>query len=154
MKPPLFRYRRRGPREAVVGLASDPDAIVLAGGRAFFHSMNFGLANPSLLVDVRRVAEAERNSDRRRADHRQGDDRHRELSSMSGSHSPIPLLNEAMAHVAHIPIRNRGPIVGGLCHADGAAEVRWFWYCSAAACWSKARRAAAKLRRRILPFPP
>jgi carbon-monoxide dehydrogenase medium subunit len=28
-----------------------------------------------------------------------------------------------MAHVAHIPIRNRGTVVGSLCHADGAAEV-------------------------------
>ena len=28
-----------------------------------------------------------------------------------------------MQHVAHIPIRNRGTIVGSLCHADPSAEV-------------------------------
>jgi carbon-monoxide dehydrogenase medium subunit len=28
-----------------------------------------------------------------------------------------------MAHVAHIPIRNRGTVVGSLCHADAAAEM-------------------------------
>lgn len=37
MKPPLFRYQApRTLKEAVVALASDPDAMVLAGGRAFF----------------------------------------------------------------------------------------------------------------------
>ncbi|MCB1432711.1 MAG: FAD binding domain-containing protein, partial [Alphaproteobacteria bacterium] len=34
-----------------------------------------------------------------------------------------PLIREVMAHVAHVPIRNRGTVVGSLCHADAAAEM-------------------------------
>ena len=49
--------------------------------------------------------------------------RHRELELDERVRAANPLLNEAMAHVAHIPIRNRGTVVGSLCHADGAAEV-------------------------------
>ena len=33
------------------------------------------------------------------------------------------MIREAMAHVAHVPIRNRGTVVGSLCHADAAAEM-------------------------------
>ena len=37
MKPPLFRYQApRTLKEAVVALASDPDAMVLGAARAFF----------------------------------------------------------------------------------------------------------------------
>ena len=43
------------------------------------------------------------------------------LSILSGSH--VPLIREVMAHVAHVPIRHRGTVVGSLCHADAAAEM-------------------------------
>src|SRR5262249_60104845 len=34
-----------------------------------------------------------------------------------------PLIAETMQHVAHVPIRNRGTVVGSLCHADPSAEM-------------------------------
>jgi CO/xanthine dehydrogenase FAD-binding subunit len=34
-----------------------------------------------------------------------------------------PLIAEIMHHVAHVPIRNRGTVVGSLCHADPSAEL-------------------------------
>jgi CO/xanthine dehydrogenase FAD-binding subunit len=34
-----------------------------------------------------------------------------------------PLIAEVMRHVAHVPIRNRGTVVGSLCHADPSAEM-------------------------------
>jgi carbon-monoxide dehydrogenase medium subunit len=34
-----------------------------------------------------------------------------------------PLLREAIAHVAHYQIRNRGTVGGSLAHADPAAEL-------------------------------
>ena len=34
-----------------------------------------------------------------------------------------PLIAETMQYVAHVPIRNRGTVVGSLCHADPSAEM-------------------------------
>ena len=56
MKPPLFEYR--APRtidEAIGFLASDADAMVLAGGQSLMPAMNFRVANPSMLVDIQHV---------------------------------------------------------------------------------------------------
>ena len=56
MKPPLFAYR--APRtidEAIRFLASDADAMVLAGGQSLVPAMNFRVANPSMLVDIQHV---------------------------------------------------------------------------------------------------
>ena len=124
MKPPLFRYQApRTLKEAVISLASDPDAMVLAGGQSLLPAMNFRLASPSLLVDIQHVAGLKGIS----IDHGQiivkAMTRHRELELDERVRQANPLLAEAMAHVAHIPIRNRGTVVGSLCHADGAAEV-------------------------------
>ena len=124
MKPPLFRYQApRTLKEAVVALASDPDAMVLAGGQSLLPAMNFRLANPSLLVDVQHVAELKGIAIEGRRIIVKAMTRHRELELDERVRAANPLLNEATAHVAHIPIRNRGTVVGSLCHADGAAEV-------------------------------
>jgi CO/xanthine dehydrogenase FAD-binding subunit len=124
MKPPLFRYQApRTLKEAVVALASDPDAMVLAGGQSLLPAMNFRLANPSLLVDIQHVAELKGIAIEGGQIIVKAMTRHRELELDERVRAANPLLNEAMAHVAHIPIRNRGTVVGSLCHADGAAEV-------------------------------
>ena len=124
MKPPLFRYQApRTLKEAVVALASDPDAMVLAGGQSLLPAMNFRLANPSLLVDIQHVTELKGIAIEGGRIIVKAMTRHRELELDERVRAANPLLNEAMAHVAHIPIRNRGTVVGSLCHADGAAEV-------------------------------
>jgi carbon-monoxide dehydrogenase medium subunit len=124
MKPPLFRYQApRTLKEAVVALASDPDAMVLAGGQSLLPAMNFRLANPSLLVDIQHVAELKGIAIDGGRIIVKAMTRHRELELDDGVRTANPLLIEAIAHVAHIPIRNRGTVVGSLCHADGAAEV-------------------------------
>src|SRR4029079_19656560 len=124
MKPPLFRYEaQRTLRDAVAVLASDPDAMVLAGGQSLVPAMNFRLASPSLLVDIQHVAELKGIVIDGGQIFVKAMTRHRELELDDGVRIANPLLIEAMAHVAHIPIRNRGTVVGSLCHADGAAEV-------------------------------
>lgn len=124
MKPPLFRYQApRTLREAIIALASDPDAMVLAGGQSLLPAMNFRLARPSLLVDIQHVDGLKGIL----IDHDRiivkAMTRHRELELDERVRNANPLLAEATAHVAHVPIRNRGTVVGSLCHADGAAEV-------------------------------
>ena len=49
--------------------------------------------------------------------------RHREFELDEAVRHANPLIAEVMEHVAHIPIRNRGTVVGSLCHADAAAEM-------------------------------
>ncbi len=124
MKPPLFRYEApRTLRDAVVALASDPDAMVLAGGQSLLPAMNFRLASPSLLVDIQHVAELRGIAIERDQIVVKAMMRHRELELDERVRLANPVLAEAMAHVAHVPIRNRGTVVGSLCHADGAAEM-------------------------------
>ena len=124
MKPPLFRYEApRTLRDAVAVLASDPDAMVLAGGQSLVPAMNFRVATPSLLVDIQHVEGL-------RGIAIEGDTivikamtRHRELELDPGVRRVNPLIVETMQHVAHVPIRNRGTVVGSLCHADPSAEM-------------------------------
>lgn len=124
MKPPLFRYEApRTLKDAVIALAGDPDAMVLAGGQSLLPALNFRLAAPSLLVDIQHVKELKGISIDGGEIIVKAMTRHRELELDQRVRKANPLLAETLAHVAHIPIRNRGTIVGSLCHADGAAEL-------------------------------
>jgi carbon-monoxide dehydrogenase medium subunit len=49
--------------------------------------------------------------------------RHREIEQSPLIASKLPVMAAAMRHVAHLAIRNRGPIGGSLSHADPAAEL-------------------------------
>ncbi len=123
MKPPLFDYRAPTTiEEAIAALAGDDDAIVLAGGQSLLPAMNFRVAHPSLLVDIQHVAGLKGISI-------EGDEivvkamtRHRELELDEAVRRANPLIAEAMGHVAHIPIRNRGTVV--CCDLVGATVTR------------------------------
>jgi CO/xanthine dehydrogenase FAD-binding subunit len=124
MKPPLFDYR--APRtldEAVAALAGDGDALILAGGQSLVPALNFRLAAPSLLIDLQHVAGLKGVSVADGGIVVKAMTRHRELELDVHVQRANPLIAEVMAHVAHVPIRNRGTVVGSLCHADAAAEM-------------------------------
>src|SRR5947199_9888533 len=113
MKPPLFRYQApRTLKEAVVALASDPDAMVLAGGQSLLPAMNFRLANPSTLIDIQHIDALYGISFDTGSIIVKAMTRHRELELNEEVQRKNPLMAEAMAHVAHIAIRNRGTVVG------------------------------------------
>jgi CO/xanthine dehydrogenase FAD-binding subunit len=124
MKPPLFRYE--APRtlgDAVAVLASDPDAMVLAGGQSLVPAMNFRVATPSLLVDIQHVEGFKGIAIEGDTIVIKAMTRHRELELHPEVRRLNPLVAETMQHVAHVPIRNRGTVVGSLCHADPSAEM-------------------------------
>jgi CO/xanthine dehydrogenase FAD-binding subunit len=124
MKPALFEYSApKTVREAVALLAADSGAMVLAGGQSLVPAMNLRLASPSRLVDIQHVAGLHGISVEAGKIVVKAMTRHRELELSEAAHRANPLIREAMAHVAHIPIRNRGTVVGSLCHADAAAEM-------------------------------
>ena len=124
MKPPLFEYSApKTVSEAVALLAADPGAMVLAGGQSLVPAMNLRLAAPSRLVDIQHIPGLSGIAVEGGKIVIKAMTRHRELELSDAVHQANPLIREAMAHVAHIPIRNRGTVVGSLCHADAAAEM-------------------------------
>lgn len=124
MKPSLFDYcSPQTVGEVVSALSEDPGAMILAGGQSLVPAMNLRLASPTRLVDIKNVADL---SDIVIADGviKVGAMvRHRDLELDDAVHAVHPLIREMMHYVAHVPIRNRGTVVGSLCHADAAAEM-------------------------------
>jgi carbon-monoxide dehydrogenase medium subunit len=126
VKPPIFQYSSPTTVPDAVALLvehADDDARVLAGGQSLVPLMNFRLAHPGFLVDLRRVA----GLDAVRMD---GDvlvvgAMVRQAAAERSAEVAVaaPLLAEALGHVAHPPIRNSGTVVGSIAHADPAAEL-------------------------------
>lgn len=125
MKAAAFAYARaKSVDDALQLLAAHGDrAKVLSGGQSLMPAMNLRLISPELIVDIGGITEL-------RGIVVQGDilrigalTRHAELQRSLEIAAHAPLLAEAIAHVAHPAIRNRGTLGGSLAHADPAAEL-------------------------------
>jgi carbon-monoxide dehydrogenase medium subunit len=124
MKPPAFHYvRPETVAEAVAAHAAAGDARYLAGGQSLLAALNLRLDSPDLLIDISRIAAL-------RGVRREGDrivigamTRHAEIAADPLVSRYLPLLVQAVGHVAHPAIRNRGTIGGSLALADPAAEM-------------------------------
>src|SRR6201987_5305375 len=124
MKPAPFDYQAPATlREAIELLAADPEATLIAGGQSLMPVLAFRLAAPSMLVDLRRVpglgSIAVGDSGVRLG----ARVRWRDIEHDRRLPTAPPLLREAIAHVAHYQVRNRGTVGGSLAHADPAAEL-------------------------------
>jgi carbon-monoxide dehydrogenase medium subunit len=86
-------------------------------------AMNFRVANPSMLVDIQHVEGLKGIVIENGEIVIKAMTRHRELELDPDVRRANPLIAETMQHVAHVPIRNRGTVVGSLCHADPSAEM-------------------------------
>jgi len=109
--------------EAIQLLASNDDAKAIAGGQSLVPMLAFRLAPPSLLVDLRKLADLRgiRISD---AGVTLGAMvRWRDIEDDERLETAHPLLKAAISHVAHYQIRNRGTVGGSIAHADPAAEM-------------------------------
>ena len=124
MKNPKFDYERANTVEDAVRLlaAAGPDARILAGGQSLLPTLAARLSAPSALIDIGGVAEL-------RGVARVGDTlrigaltRHSDIMRDALVAQHAPLLAEAVHHIAHPAIRNRGTIGGSLALADPAAE--------------------------------
>jgi carbon-monoxide dehydrogenase medium subunit len=125
MKPAAFDYERPSSLTETLGRLATvgEDAKVLAGGQSLIPLMAMRLARPSVLIDVNRVGDLNFEADR-------GD--YLELGALTRQRAAersalvwrtVPLLGEALGHIGHPQIRNRGTIGGSLAHADPAAEL-------------------------------
>jgi aerobic carbon-monoxide dehydrogenase medium subunit len=125
MKASAFSYARASSVvNALELLARHGDkAKVLSGGQSLMPAMNLRLISPELLIDIGGIAEL-------RGIALTGDvlrigalTRHVDLARSPEIATHAPLLTEAIAHVAHPAIRNRGTLGGSLAHADPASEL-------------------------------
>jgi carbon-monoxide dehydrogenase medium subunit len=124
LKPSPFEYRAPATLiEAIDLLSADPEAVVIAGGQSLMPVLAFRLAAPSMLVDLRRVPGLD-TVDIGDAGVRLGARvRWRDIEDDARLAVAHPLLREAIGHVAHYQIRNRGTVGGSLAYADPAAEL-------------------------------
>lgn len=125
MKASAFSYARAtSVGNALELLAAHGDrAKVLSGGQSLMPAMNLRLISPELLVDIGDLSEL-RGIELNGGVLRIGAlTRHAELLNSPEIVAHAPLLTEAIAHVAHPAIRNRGTLGGSLAHADPASEL-------------------------------
>lgn len=97
-------------------------AQILAGGQSLMAMLNLRLATPSCLIDIGALPglrEIRRDGDTVRVGALVT---HRQLQDSAEIAASVPLLSQAVPHVAHLAIRNAGTIGGSLALADPAAE--------------------------------
>ena len=125
MKPPRFDYAAPETLPEAVALLSsrDGDAKVIAGGQSLMPLLAFRLAAPELLVDLRRIAGLDGIATGQDGVRLGARVRWCDIERDARLASAHPLLAEAVRHVAHYQIRNRGTAGGSVCHADPAAEL-------------------------------
>ncbi len=124
MIPASFDYTApKSLNEALRALADHgEDAKLLAGGHSLLPLMKLRLANPTLLIDVSKIAglnEIKQQGDRivigALATHYQ-------IESSELLKKRCPLLGQTARVIGDVQVRNRGTIGGSLVHADPAAD--------------------------------
>jgi len=126
MKPAPFEYRSPETLEEALELLKihGGEAKLLAGGQSLVPAMNFRILQPTLLVDLNRLKELDYIQPDGQSALRIGAmTRERRLEFDLLIDGWAPLLAEAIPHVAHPQIRNRGTLGGSLANADPAAEL-------------------------------
>jgi carbon-monoxide dehydrogenase medium subunit len=108
--------------DAVRALGKSPEAKVVAGGHSLLPLMKLGLAQPDVLVDIRRIpalheirVEGETIAIGALATHRA-------IAANETIREKVRALAEAAAAVGDLQVRARGTIGGSLAHADSAAD--------------------------------
>ncbi len=125
MKPaPFVHHAPRSVEEAVAVLGEvGHDGKVLAGGQSLVPLLSMRLASPGHLVDVNAVAGLD-GLEVSEGHVRVGAlVRHAGLERHDGAAGALPLLRQAVRHVAHPAIRSRGTTVGSIAHADPSGEM-------------------------------
>ena len=125
MKPSRFKYVKPASLDEAFGLLEQygDGACVLAGGQSLLAGLGMRLATPEVLVDINGIEGLAGIS-------LQGGEvvigaltRHVDVLSSRAICRYLPLVAEAITHVGHTAVRNRGTFGGSLAYADPAAEL-------------------------------
>jgi aerobic carbon-monoxide dehydrogenase medium subunit len=126
MKPAPFQYVAAQTIEQALQLKAEhgDEARFLAGGQSLVPTMNFRLTQPAMLIDINPLKELAGVGNGAGERLRIGAlTRYRNLERDPATARHLPLIAEALPHIAHPQIRNRGTIGGNLAHADPASEM-------------------------------
>jgi len=111
--------------DEVVGLLTDHpgDAKIISGGQSLMPVLNFRLAKPDLLVDLRNIKDLNNINCSDFETIIGSRVRWVDIEKSTSLTIHQPLLQKALSYVAHYQIRNRGTIGGSLANCDPAAEL-------------------------------
>jgi carbon-monoxide dehydrogenase medium subunit len=125
MKPAPFKYVAATSLEQALALKAEhgDDAKFLAGGQSLIPAMNFRLARPAVLIDINEIGDLAGIRSHKAAVRVGALTRYRALQCDDAFEKLFPLVGEALPHIAHPQIRNRGTVGGNLSHADPASEL-------------------------------
>lgn len=125
MKPAPFAYHVPASTDQALSTLAElgDEGRILAGGQSLIPLMNFRLAQPAHLVDIKRLDDLDyiRREDGSLVIAARA--RQAALERSAEARAACPLLVEAVGQVGHAPIRHRGTVCGSVAHADPAAEL-------------------------------
>jgi carbon-monoxide dehydrogenase medium subunit len=124
VKPVAFDYERPRDLAAAVALLAEcaGKAKVIAGGQSLGPMLNLRLAQPEILIDVRRLPELHEVSNAGASLTLGSCVTHAAIEDGKVPDGTRGLMREVAAHIAYRAVRNRGTVGGSLCHADPAAD--------------------------------
>ncbi len=122
MKAPAFAYAKPASLMEAFELLQNPNATILAGGQSLIPSLNLRLSSPELLVDITGLPGLSEIRVLNGFVKIGALVTHTRIEQSAEIKKHVPLLAQAVLHVAHRAIRNRGTLGGSLALADPAAE--------------------------------
>ena len=125
MKAPRFAYIRADSLDQVLTLLAEhgEDARILAGGQSLMPTLNMRLSQPTVLIDINKLDSLAGIAVDGGEVRIGALTRHSEVLRSPIVAEHLPLIAEAMTHVAHVAVRNRGTFGGSIALADPAAEL-------------------------------
>src|SRR6202158_655012 len=124
MFPAAFDYRAPATLNEALGLVRDrgDDAKIMAGGQSLIPLLKLRFSQPQLIVDIGRIpglSEIKRDDGHVRIGALV---RHVDVERSKDLAKLVPLMVEAVHWIADPLVRNRGTVVGSVCHADPSGD--------------------------------
>lgn len=125
MKLPAITYLSPTSVDEAIALLEhhDGDAKILSGGQSLMPMLAFRLASCSILIDIKNITGLNEILVSDQGVSLGARVRWRDIEHSTALSDAHPLLVEAVKHVAHYAIRNRGTVGGSLAHGDPASEL-------------------------------
>jgi len=126
MKPAPFKYIAARSLDQALARKADygDEGHFLAGGQSLVPTLNFRLTQPAIVIDINPLTQwAAIDCTAADAVRIGALTRYRQIERDSNIALKLPLIHEALPHIAHPQIRNRGTLGGNLANADPASEM-------------------------------